>query len=39
MREPTSVDDAIAVDHISRSLARSLLPEIAVKHFNKALVS
>jgi 1-deoxy-D-xylulose-5-phosphate reductoisomerase len=31
MREPTSVDDAIAVDHISRSLARSLLPEIAVK--------
>jgi 1-deoxy-D-xylulose-5-phosphate reductoisomerase len=33
MREPTSVDDAIAVDHISRSLARSLLPEIAVKTF------
>jgi len=33
MREPTSVDDAIAVDHISRSLARSLLPEIAVKAF------
>jgi 1-deoxy-D-xylulose-5-phosphate reductoisomerase len=33
MREPTSVDDAIGVDHISRSLARSLLPEIAVKAF------
>jgi 1-deoxy-D-xylulose-5-phosphate reductoisomerase len=33
MREPTSVDDAIAVDHISRSLAQSLLPEIAVKSF------
>jgi 1-deoxy-D-xylulose-5-phosphate reductoisomerase len=33
MREPTSVDDAIAVDHISRSLARSLLPKIAVKTF------
>jgi 1-deoxy-D-xylulose-5-phosphate reductoisomerase len=33
MREPTSVDDAIAVDHISRSLARSLLPEIVVKAF------
>jgi 1-deoxy-D-xylulose-5-phosphate reductoisomerase len=33
LREPTSVDDAIAVDHISRSLARSLLPEIAVKAF------
>ncbi len=31
MREPTSVEDAISVDHISRSLARSLLPEIAVK--------
>jgi len=33
MREPTSVDDAFAIDHISRSLARSLLPEIAVKAF------
>jgi 1-deoxy-D-xylulose-5-phosphate reductoisomerase len=32
-REPTSVDDAISVDHISRSLARTLLPEIAVKAF------
>jgi 1-deoxy-D-xylulose-5-phosphate reductoisomerase len=31
MREPESVDDAISVDHISRSLARTLLPEIAVK--------
>src|SRR6516162_1846657 len=33
MREPTSVDDAISVDHNSRQLARSLLPEIAVKAF------
>jgi 1-deoxy-D-xylulose-5-phosphate reductoisomerase len=33
MREPTSVDDAMNVDHISRTLARSLLPEIAVKAF------
>jgi 1-deoxy-D-xylulose-5-phosphate reductoisomerase len=33
MREPVDVDDAIAVDHNSRSLARSLLPEIAVKAF------
>ncbi len=33
MREPTSVDDAISVDHNSRSLARTLLPEIAVKAF------
>jgi 1-deoxy-D-xylulose-5-phosphate reductoisomerase len=33
MREPTSVDDAINVDHVSRTLARSLLPEIAVKAF------
>jgi len=31
MREPVNVDDAIAVDHNSRSLARSLLPEIAAK--------
>jgi 1-deoxy-D-xylulose-5-phosphate reductoisomerase len=31
MREPVDVDDAIAVDHDSRSLARSLLPEIAAK--------
>ncbi len=33
MREPTSIDDAICVDHNSRSLARRLLPEIAVKAF------
>ena len=33
MREPVDVDDAIAVDHNSRSLAQSLLPEIAVKAF------
>jgi 1-deoxy-D-xylulose-5-phosphate reductoisomerase len=33
MREPKSVDDAISVDHNSRQLARSLLPEIAVKAF------
>ncbi len=31
MREPPSVDDALSIDHISRSLARSLLPEIAAK--------
>jgi 1-deoxy-D-xylulose-5-phosphate reductoisomerase len=30
-REPTSVDDAVAVDQGARSLARELLPEIAVK--------
>jgi 1-deoxy-D-xylulose-5-phosphate reductoisomerase len=29
MREPVDVDDAIAVDHSSRSLAQSLLPAIA----------
>jgi len=33
MREPLDVDDAIAVDHNSRSLAQSLLPEIAAKAF------
>jgi 1-deoxy-D-xylulose-5-phosphate reductoisomerase len=33
VREPASVDDAISVDHNSRQLARSLLPEIAVKAF------
>ena len=33
MREPVDVDDAIAVDHDSRSLAQSLLPQIAVKAF------
>ena len=31
MREPVDVDDAIAIDRDSRSLAESLLPEIAVK--------
>jgi 1-deoxy-D-xylulose-5-phosphate reductoisomerase len=30
-REPTSVDDALAIDHDSRLLTRELLPEIAVK--------
>ena len=29
--EPTGIDAALAVDHIARSLARDLLPEIAVK--------
>jgi 1-deoxy-D-xylulose-5-phosphate reductoisomerase len=31
VREPTTVDDAIVVDHDSRSLATELLPEIAAK--------
>jgi 1-deoxy-D-xylulose-5-phosphate reductoisomerase len=31
MREPSDIDDAVAVDHDSRRLARSLLPEIAVQ--------
>jgi 1-deoxy-D-xylulose-5-phosphate reductoisomerase len=31
VREPTTVEDAIAVDHDSRSLASELLPEIAAK--------
>jgi 1-deoxy-D-xylulose-5-phosphate reductoisomerase len=31
MREPQSVDDALAIDHAARSLARDLLPEIAAK--------
>jgi 1-deoxy-D-xylulose-5-phosphate reductoisomerase len=30
-REPASVGEALRVDHIARSLARRLLPEIAVK--------
>ena len=29
--EPTGIDAALAIDHIARSLARDLLPEIAVK--------
>ena len=31
LAEPTSIDAAMAVDHITRSLARDLLPEIAAK--------
>ena len=30
-REPASLEDALAIDHISRSLAADLLPEIAAK--------
>src|SRR3954465_2307717 len=33
MREPASIDDAIAVDHNSRLLPPDLLPEIAAKAF------
>jgi 1-deoxy-D-xylulose-5-phosphate reductoisomerase len=31
LAEPTSIDTAMAVDHIARSLAKDLLPEIAAK--------
>ncbi len=31
LAEPANIDAALAVDHVARSLARSLLPEIAVK--------
>lgn len=31
LREPGSADDALSVDHISRSLAEELLPQIAAK--------
>jgi 1-deoxy-D-xylulose-5-phosphate reductoisomerase len=31
LREPDSIDAALAIDHEARSLARSLLPEIAAK--------
>jgi 1-deoxy-D-xylulose-5-phosphate reductoisomerase len=31
MAEPTGIDVALAIDHIARSIARDLLPEIAVK--------
>ena len=31
LAEPASLDAALAIDHIARSLARDLLPEIAVK--------
>jgi 1-deoxy-D-xylulose-5-phosphate reductoisomerase len=30
-REPESIEDALSIDHISRSLAADLLPEIAAK--------
>ena len=33
LAEPAGIDAAIAVDHIARSLALGLLPEIAVKSF------
>ena len=32
-REPASVEDALAIDHNARLLARDLLPEIAAKAF------
>ena len=32
-REPANVEEALAVDHISRSLAAKLLPEIAARGF------
>lgn len=31
LREPADIDDALAIDHGARSLARTLLPEIAAK--------
>jgi 1-deoxy-D-xylulose-5-phosphate reductoisomerase len=31
LSEPAGLEAAIAVDHIARSIARDLLPEIAVK--------
>jgi hypothetical protein len=31
LAEPVGIEAAIAVDHIARSIARDLLPEIAVK--------
>jgi 1-deoxy-D-xylulose-5-phosphate reductoisomerase len=31
LREPQSIDDALSIDHVARSLARKLLPEIAAK--------
>jgi 1-deoxy-D-xylulose-5-phosphate reductoisomerase len=33
LTEPVGIDAAVAVDHIARSIARDLLPEIAVKAF------
>lgn len=29
LKEPESVDDALSIDHVSRSLARELLPQVA----------
>jgi 1-deoxy-D-xylulose-5-phosphate reductoisomerase len=31
--EPQDIDEALAVDHMARSMARDLLPEIAAKSF------
>jgi 1-deoxy-D-xylulose-5-phosphate reductoisomerase len=31
LREPQSIDDALSIDRVARSLARELLPEIAAK--------
>jgi hypothetical protein len=31
--EPQDIDEALAVDHMARSLAHDLLPEIAAKSF------
>jgi 1-deoxy-D-xylulose-5-phosphate reductoisomerase len=31
--EPENVEDALSIDHVSRSLARELLPQIAAKAF------
>ncbi len=33
LADPTAVEEALAVDHVARSLAREALPEIAVKAF------
>jgi 1-deoxy-D-xylulose-5-phosphate reductoisomerase len=31
--EPQDIDEALAIDHMARSLAQDLLPEIAAKSF------
>jgi 1-deoxy-D-xylulose-5-phosphate reductoisomerase len=31
IKEPATVEDALAVDHIARSIAYDILPEIAAK--------
>jgi 1-deoxy-D-xylulose-5-phosphate reductoisomerase len=31
--EPQDIDEAVAVDHMARSIAHDLLPEIAAKSF------